>query len=121
MPKVSYWPPEAPSELTISAFEKAFQSVGYASCKDGKPEEGFEKIALYAKKTPSGPIPTHAARQLAGGKWTSKMGPLQDIEHHKPGHVTGPVYGAVVGYMKRRLQDPLTTAEDAGPSQANES
>ena len=27
------------------------------------------------------PVPTHAARQLANGWWTSKLGPSFDIEH----------------------------------------
>jgi hypothetical protein len=38
----------------------------------------FEKIALYADKNG---LPSHAARQLPSGTWTSKLGPMEDIEH----------------------------------------
>jgi hypothetical protein len=104
-PRVSYWPPGVPSEVTVAAFLNAFESVGYVQCKDGKLEKGFQKIALYAKKTLlSGMVPTHAARQLPDGKWTSKLGRLEDIEHYKPAHVNGPVYGGIVHYMKRPTQ-----------------
>ena len=117
MPKVSYWPPGAPSEVTVPAFLKAFETVGYVQCKDGKLEKGFEKIALYARKTLSGLVPTHASRQLPDGKWTSKLGPLEDVEHHKPAHVNGPGYGGVVQYMKRQL--PQTTVVADGTSVKN--
>src|SRR5262245_58879428 len=92
-PPVTYWPPEAPSEETLAAFIKAFETRGYTVCKDGKLEKGFEKVALYAKKTKDGSVPTHAARQLPDGKWTSKLGKYEDVEHRGPAHVTGPVYG----------------------------
>jgi hypothetical protein len=113
MPKVSYWPPGAPQEVTVSAFLKAFETVGCAQCKDGKLDKGFEKVALYARKTASGLIPTHASRQLPNGTWTSKLGPLQDVEHNKSVHVNGPVYGGVVHYMKRPETNPT-------PAQPNE-
>src|SRR6266849_7324533 len=101
-PPVSYWPPGVPREVTIAAFLQAFGTVGYVQCKDGKLEAGFEKIALYANRMPWGEIvPTHAARQLPDGKWTSKLGTLEDIEHKKPADVNGPIYGGVVHYMQR--------------------
>jgi hypothetical protein len=112
MPQVSYWPPGAPSEVTVPAFLKAFETVGYVQCADGKHEKGFEKVALYAKKTPSGLVPTHASRQLADGRWTSKMGKLEDIEHSKPANVCGTVYGAIVHYMKRPLSQATAIADD---------
>ena len=62
-------------------------------------EAGFVKVALYA----SGLFYTHAARQLPNGKWTSKLGRGEDIEHDSPDDVAGGVYGAVVGVMKRRI------------------
>jgi hypothetical protein len=92
--------------VTVAAFLKAFESVGYVRCKNGKLEKGFEKIALFAKKATSGLEPTHAARQLPDGKWTSKLGKLEDIEHNKPSHVSGPAYGDAVHYMKRRTKAP---------------
>jgi hypothetical protein len=63
-----YWPvPASRDDVGIDALEKAFQSLGYESCLDESLEPGFEKIALYG----FGFFYTHAARQLANGRWTS--------------------------------------------------
>jgi hypothetical protein len=44
---------------------------------------------------------THAARQLPGGKWTSKLGKAEDIEHDITDAVAGGVHGEVVVIMRR--------------------
>jgi hypothetical protein len=41
-------------------------------------EAGFEKIAIYVD---GDGVPTHAARQLSDGAWTSKLGEWEDIRH----------------------------------------
>jgi hypothetical protein len=46
---------------------------------------------------------THAARQLPSGKWTSKLGKGEDIEHDSPYDVGGGVYGEVMQVMKRAV------------------
>ena len=46
---------------------------------------------------------THAARQLPGGKWTSKLGKAEDIEHDTADVVAGGIYGEVVELMKRPI------------------
>ena len=92
-----YWPESVPREETIAAFIIAFETIGYALCDDWINEEGFEKVALYAKQHK----PTHAARQLNNGLWTSKLGQEEDIEHHLAG-IQGDVYGEVVAIMKRQ-------------------
>jgi hypothetical protein len=96
---VGYWPPSAPRSETLEAFCRAFESIGYAPCADGAPESGFEKIALYAQEG----RPKHAARQLADGSWTSKLGKHIDITHTLRG-VEGPVYGQVHSFVKRARQ-----------------
>ncbi|TAF36353.1 MAG: hypothetical protein EAZ69_10585 [Oscillatoriales cyanobacterium] len=53
-------------------------------------------------KIDSNGIPTHAARQLANGKWTSKLGWLEDIEHELDG-LTGDRYGVVGQILKRAV------------------
>ena len=53
---------------------------------------------------------THAARQLADGWWTSKLGPAEDIRHRTPQALAGDQYGQVVAFMKR------PTTELASPS-----
>src|ERR1700722_18075384 len=62
---------------TLEVFFEAFATRGYGSCASPALEAGFEKVALYAK----GSEITHAARQLASGHWSSKLGPYVDIEH----------------------------------------
>jgi hypothetical protein len=77
--------------------EGAFRALGYEPCADGHPEAGYEKVALYGNTT----FYTHAARQLPSGKWTSKLGPFEDIEHDTPDDVAGGVYGEVMVFMRR--------------------
>jgi len=67
---------------------------------DGAPEPGAEKIAVYA----AGEFYTHAARQLPNGKWTSKLGAAEDIEHDTAEDVAGGLYGVVVQFMTRARQ-----------------
>jgi hypothetical protein len=69
-------------------------------CEGSGLEVGFEKIALYA--LPDGE-PTHAARQLLSGKWTSKLGRWQDIEHELEGLVCDR-YGTVKQVLKRAIE-----------------
>ena len=78
---------------------QAFQALGYETCDTGVLEAGFLKVALYAQ----GSLYTHAARQLPNGKWTSKLGRLEDVEHDSPEDLAGGVYGMVTGFMKREL------------------
>ncbi len=96
LPDSSYWPPGVPRTQTVEAFCAAFASLGYVVCDDEQYETAYEKIALF---TLSG-VPKHAARQLPNGRWTSKLGPMEDIEHALH-DLTGMVYGSVVLIMKR--------------------
>jgi hypothetical protein len=91
-----FWPPGVPAAETVDAFVAALATLGYAPCSGDDFEPGFEKVALFAADG----VPTHVARQLAGGRWTSKLGRSEDIEHdlHALG---GDVYGAVVLILKR--------------------
>jgi hypothetical protein len=95
-----YWPLGVPREETIPAFIAAYETLGYRKCKRGWLERGFEKIAIYAD---SAGVPTHAARQLENGSWTTKFGPYEDVEHVSLGCLNGPLYGKAVAYMKRRI------------------
>lgn len=101
LPGVSYWPKGAPREVTIEAFIAAYATCGFIQCANASLEDGTEKIALYAKAGPSGPVPTHAARQLENGEWTSKLGALEDITHTTLDAVSGPLYGVPVAYLSR--------------------
>lgn len=79
-----YWPAGIPRENTLSAFIDAYSTNGFEVCPTGDPNlefspNGFfvEKIAIY---TIDG-RPSHACRQLNSGRWTSKIGVREDVEH----------------------------------------
>lgn len=101
---IGKWPQGIPRAVTMEAFVAVFQSLGYSLCYSSALELGIEKIAIYAKRDPitGNLIPTHAARQLESGHWTSKMGPLEDITHETADDVNGRLYGSPVYYMARQ-------------------
>jgi hypothetical protein len=92
-----YWPANVPREESLAAFLAAFATVGYVPGASAVLEADVEKVALYA----AADIPTHAARQLPSGLWTSKLGPALDIEHATPDVVAGGVYGEVIVILGR--------------------
>jgi len=95
-----FWPvPDWPAEgCGVAALLRAFVALGYTPCgRDTALESGSVKVALYGSES----IYTHAARQLPSGKWTSKLGKGEDIEHDTPEDVAGGLYGEVVAIMKR--------------------
>jgi len=95
-----YWPPGAPRELTVDAFAFVFVLLGYTIGGDDTHEPGIEKVALFANAAGT---PTHAARQLASGRWTSKLGEAEDIEHELRA-LEGEIYGTVALVLKRARQ-----------------
>ncbi len=93
-----HWPIMSSREdIGIGDLVLAFRSLGYDECPDGSFEEGFEKLAIYG----SGFMYTHAARQLPDGRWTSKLGQLEDITHSTTEALECSDYGKVVQFMKR--------------------
>jgi hypothetical protein len=97
--EVEYWPAGVPHVETLEAFQAAFASLGYLVCADVGLEPGFEKIAIFASDSNQ---PKHAARQLPNGRWTSKLGNLEDIEHALR-DLDGTEYGSVQVIMKRPI------------------
>jgi hypothetical protein len=95
----AFWPAGVAREETILAFQEAFATLGYFLCDGEELEPGFEKIALFADDQG---IPSHAARQVPKGSWTSKIGELEDIEHALH-DLEGTEYGTVVQILKRPL------------------
>ncbi|MDJ0577299.1 MAG: hypothetical protein QNJ65_19335 [Xenococcaceae cyanobacterium MO_234.B1] len=98
-----YWPIDVPREETLDGFIKAFQTIGYAvdNNLNSDLEAGFQKIAIYTTKSDG--KPTHVARQLKNGNWTSKLGQYEDIEHKKLEGLSGEKYGEVTCIMKRMM------------------
>ncbi|BAZ15895.1 hypothetical protein NIES4071_77680 [Calothrix sp. NIES-4071] len=97
---INYWVEGVAVELTISAFVQAYQTLGYEVCDNSELEPGFKKIAIYGDSDGEA---THAARQLPNGKWTSKLGRWQDIEHELEGLI-GEMYGDVKQILKRPIR-----------------
>jgi hypothetical protein len=95
----AFWPSQAPNEETVEAFILAFASAGFEPCQSGDVEADYEKIALYAYCGK----PTHAARQMPDGKWTSKLGKGSLVTHNTPRGVEGPLYGSVACFLRRLI------------------
>lgn len=96
-PVFYYWPPGAVREETVEACRQAFAIFGFEVCNSSDPEEGFEKVALYAK----GVEFTHVALQLPNGQWSSKLGELEDIQHGTLQALEGGDYGNVALVMRK--------------------
>jgi len=92
------WPNSVPREETLECFAAAFATIGYETCPDSSLESGYEKVAIYAQ---SG-VPTHAARQLPDGRWKSKLGAWEDIEHNTLKAVEEHIYGKPVLLLRRK-------------------
>lgn len=82
----------------VDALVAVFASLGFTQCESGDLEEAFDKVAVYAKHG----IWKHAARQKSDGRWTSKLGPDEDIEHQTPECLCGDSYGTIHCFMKRK-------------------
>lgn len=99
-----YWPPGALREYSVFGWASAFRLLNYRPCDSRELEAGIEKIAIYEHAGK----PTHVARQLESGEWTSKLGPDEDIHHNTLQALEGdpPAYGEVVHVMKRQRWFP---------------
>ena len=94
-----YWPPSVAKEYTSQCYREAFRTLGYEPCHDGAREAGWEKVALYVDDNDT---PTHMARQLPEGGWTSKLGKSIDITHKTVEALEGNCYGRATYYLRRR-------------------
>lgn len=93
-----FWPDGIGRQYTLAAYIAAYQTVGFEVCTSGTFEFSVERIVIFVDATG---VPTHAARQLESGKWTSKLGSEVDIEHATPDALTGAFYGQLACFMRR--------------------
>ena len=93
-----FWPTAVPPAHSLASFVAAFAVFGYEPGADARLEPGIEKLALYADELGS---PTHVARQLASGAWTSKLGASEDLEHDTLAALEGALYGRVAQHLRR--------------------
>jgi hypothetical protein len=114
--KDAAWPEGAPREVNLAAFVAAYRGLCYEICADWKHEDGYQKIAIYAMNG----APTHAAIEQPDGKWKSKLGPVEDIEHENPMSletVAGVgAYGIAVTFMRREASAPQPASSGNPPS-----
>lgn len=94
----NHWPRDVPAWPSLTAFVELFEREGYERCEADGYEEGVEKIAIFTYPSEE---PTHIARQLKGGKWTSKLGADVDIEHDELRAVSCGLLGEVAVLMQR--------------------
>ena len=92
-----WWPEGVTHRETIDSFVEAFAVLGYETCRTDDSEPGIERVVLFALQE----RPTHAARQLPDGQWTSKCGTREDIAHELDALV-GTTYGEVVSMLRRK-------------------
>lgn len=97
-----YWPRGVSRDDSLPSHVAAFGSLGYELCDNAELEPAVEKIAIYVN---GAGLPTHSARQLADGQWTSKIGTLHDITHDTLSGLEGAEYGRVACVMRRALPD----------------
>jgi hypothetical protein len=100
-PEDEYWPSDVARERSLAPFQAVFAGLGYLPCASADLEPGVEKVALFAQ--PDG-RPTHGARQLPNGRWTSNLGKSEDVEHALH-DLEGAVYGRVVIVLGRERRD----------------
>jgi len=92
------WPTKGKREYSLEAYIDIYKSIGYELCNSHNLEEDYEKVAIY---TDSNSNPTHAAKQLESGTWTSKLGPYKDIQHQTLEALEGTDYGHSAVILKR--------------------
>lgn len=97
-----FWPPDVPRDWKLSSVIQALQMMNFEVCADGKPERGYEKLAVYCESEDE---VLHAARLLEDGWWTSKLGDFDDIKHRNYSELehTKKGYGSVMAFVRRKI------------------
>ena len=98
----AYWPIPYAGMTQLEAFENWFDVDGWVDTTDPGVETGFEKIALFLLNG----VPTHAARLLPNGQWTSKLGwhPTLSIDlAHDLHDLEGGHYGAIFKIYRKTI------------------
>ena len=92
-----YWPLERDDRL--EDWVEVLRLNNFLVTDNWDLEAGYEKVCIYVTEDGS---PEHVARQLSSGKWTSKIGRLEDIEHLTPAALEGQEYGFAKVVMRRK-------------------
>lgn len=102
-PADAYWPIPWRAKERDCFIEASRVAGNYEPCgTDFDFQQGYEKVALYLHPDET---PTHMARQLLNGQWTSKVGVLGwDIIHETVQGVEGDQYGHAVLALRRETR-----------------
>jgi hypothetical protein len=92
------WFPGVERVWDAKNIRKIFENHGYTVCDNRDLEPGYEKVVFYEDENG---VPQHFARQLESGKWTSKLGELNDIEHDKLESIICSNYGQPKTTLRR--------------------
>lgn len=98
--KRRYWPIPFDNKSPMEAFLELFNEKGWIVADDRCPEGDHTKVALFFN--PIDGQPTHAARLLENGLWTSKLGQYIDLSHELH-ELEGPAYGVIFRVYKKHL------------------
>ena len=99
IPDDYFWPDGVREEESVNSFASLFQRIGYVVCPSFEHEAGFQKIVIYAEDDD----PLHVAHELPSGRWSSKLGDWEDIEHESPMTLADGRYGRPVVAMRRSV------------------
>jgi hypothetical protein len=101
-----FWPDNLDRDKKLETFIKLYEICGgYLPFENENAdlEGGFEKVAIFCTidtKTMQKEV-SHAARQLPSGKWSSKLGDFEDIEHDSLFSMQGVWYGTVCKILRK--------------------
>jgi hypothetical protein len=106
------WMLDLPLNWRLGTVTAILSRHRYQQCGlDDSHEVGFEKIAIYVDDQEDGEV-SHVTRQLTSGKWISKLGVDEDIEHDTAHALEGDTiqfpkaYGRVALIMRRGITAP---------------
>jgi hypothetical protein len=92
------WPSGIRCGDSPADYAELYKQRGFELCDSGEFEQGYVKVAIYGDDRG---LFTHVALQKTDGRWTSKMGGLEDIEHAELTSLCGRAYGEPVLYLRK--------------------
>ena len=95
-----YWPDNELDDDTVAGWIRIFELSGYETSEGFDLEDGFERVAIFADRNG----PTHVARQMDNGEWTSKLRKGNDTEHRTAHALEGDIYGTIIQVIRRRIK-----------------
>jgi hypothetical protein len=101
------WPDDVPREDELENYVAVFLREGYEPCESREWEAGYEKVAIYARRGEF----QHVAKSTDSGKWTSKIGEWEDVDHNTLAALEDFSFGQVYQVLRR----PSSGTSDVEP------